>query len=112
MTRRGFLRLCLVAAICLFAGAERSGEWAAVRRTHLRSEPECVACGAKTRLEVHHIIPVDNDPSRELDATNLITLCRRDHLTFGHFGNTKRYNPKVRKHAETYRRWKTEWERD
>ena len=30
-------------------------------------------------LEVHHIIPIEEDYSKRLDDTNLITLCRYHH---------------------------------
>ncbi len=30
-------------------------------------------------LEVHHIIPVEEDYSKRLDSLNLITLCRKHH---------------------------------
>jgi 5-methylcytosine-specific restriction endonuclease McrA len=54
-------------------------------------------------LEVHHKIPVSVDPSRELDETNLITLCmyptQKDHFHVGHLGNWKDYNRNVVKDA-------------
>lgn len=31
------------------------------------------------RLEVHHITPIEEDPSRAYDENNLITLCREHH---------------------------------
>ena len=31
------------------------------------------------QLEVHHIIPIEEDYSKRLDETNLITLCRYHH---------------------------------
>lgn len=30
-------------------------------------------------LEVHHIIPIEEEPQRQLDDDNLITLCRTHH---------------------------------
>lgn len=30
-------------------------------------------------LEVHHIVPIEEDNSKRLDSTNLITLCRYHH---------------------------------
>ena len=30
-------------------------------------------------LEVHHIIPIEEDYSKRLDSQNLITLCRKHH---------------------------------
>jgi len=111
MTRHT-LRFALLVAVCLSLGAERDSGWRAVRQAHLRREPECVACGQTTQLEVHHILPFSNEPRLELDPDNLVTLCKRDHLVFGHFGNWQRYNPKVREHATTYHEWKEKWEKD
>lgn len=82
----------------------RSWKWPAVRRAHLLKHPECAACAKiDFKNEVHHIVPFKLDPSRELDASNLITLCDRHHLTFGHFENYSTYNPNVRTTAENYR---------
>jgi hypothetical protein len=106
------LSIILIAITCLLVGANpRSSKWPALRLQHLEIEPACVACGQSRRIEVHHVVPVSVAPERELDSTNLITLCRRDHLTFGHFGNFQRWNPHTREHAEQYRRWKTEHEK-
>lgn len=111
MTRILFIIALLIAitwTVVLFA--QRSSQWATVRAAHLEREPVCVACGGDNDIQVHHVIPIGVNPSLELDPGNLITLCRRDHLTFGHFGNFERHNPRVRQHAETYRRWILEWE--
>lgn len=70
---------------------------------HLASEPFCKACGHEADLEVHHIEPFHLDPAKELDPTNLITLCEATpqecHLHIGHLGNWKNFNPKVREQA-------------
>ena len=95
----------------MLIGAQRSSQWSVVRAAHLEREPVCVACGRDRNLHVHHVIPIGVDPSLELSPDNLITLCRRDHLTFGHFGDYRRYNPRAREHAEQYRKWKAEFER-
>ena len=111
--KRHALRFAILVAVCLSLGAgQRSGRWQSVRRAHLVEEPACVACGRDRDLEVHHVLPFSNDPTLELDPENLVTLCKRDHLTFGHFGDYRRHNPQVRRHAEQYRKWKLEWERD
>lgn len=83
----------------------RKGRWRRLRAAHLQKEPECVACGRITNLEVHHIIPVHINPNRELDPENLITLCaEKCHLVFGHFMSYHCYNSDVRKMATEYRR--------
>jgi 5-methylcytosine-specific restriction endonuclease McrA len=76
----------------------RDSRWPALRAAHLRAFPTCASCGGKDVLEVHHAVPVHIDPSRELDPTNLITLCekRRCHLIVGHIWNWKLMNTKVR----------------
>lgn len=75
-----------------------------LRASHLKREPKCAACGATKNLHVHHIIPIKINTQRELDRTNLITLCSRPcHLVFGHLMSPTCYNPDVRKMAEEYR---------
>lgn len=82
----------------------RSSRWATVRKAHLDGEPLCVACGRGKDLEVHHVIPYHVDPSRELDRTNLVTLCSDPcHRVFGHLMNYKKWNPLVREDAARYR---------
>jgi len=75
----------------------RSWKWSSVRATHLEREPRCIACGRDKGLEVHHVVPYHLDPSRELDASNLVTLCADPcHLVFGHCLSWRRWNPSVR----------------
>lgn len=79
-----------------FRYANRSPKWPAVRKEHLKNNPYCSACGRKERLEVHHIDPVHHCPEKELDPSNLITLCDNScHLTFGHLMNYKSWNKYV-----------------
>jgi len=84
----------------------RSGAWARVRREHLEKEPACIACGRTKDLEVHHVLPYHECPSRELDPENLATLCADPcHLVFGHLMNFRtRSNPHVREDCERYRK--------
>ena len=56
-------------------GAVRSSKWPAVRKKHLEEHPVCAICGSTKRIEVHHIIPFNIDPTKELDPNNIITLC-------------------------------------
>ena len=85
---------------------KRSPEWFELRRKWLEKHPFCEACGGTERLEVHHIVPVHIDPSRELDETNLITLCeakdRNCHFVFGHFHNWWAWNPNVIEDTKHY----------
>jgi len=82
--------------------AKRSDKWPTVERHFLEANPTCAACGGKNRLNVHHCMPFHLDPAKELDPTNLITLCMGDkecHLHIGHGGSFKQYNPNVRQDA-------------
>ena len=81
-------------------GAARSPRWNEVRREFLKHFPTCAVCGGKKMLEVHHIQPYHLEPSRELSAGNLITLCRPDHLLFGHLNSWFSFNEDVVKDAE------------
>lgn len=76
---------------------ERSPQWANLRKQWLAVNPTCAACDGKKKLEVHHIVPVHIDPSKELDSDNLITLCEQgshnDHFLFGHLLDWKSMNP-------------------
>ena len=98
-----FLLGRLRGAKCTLLGAPpRSSHWPAVRAAHLREHPTCAACGTREKLEVHHVRPYHLCPARELDPTNLITLCegpRKHHLILGHRGNWQDCNPHVRRDA-------------
>ena len=50
------------------------------------------------------MIPVHIDPSRELDESNLMTLCEPHHYTFGHYCKWASRNENVRRDADTWRR--------
>lgn len=91
-----FLLLLLVVAVSVYAGAGRSGRWGAVREAYFKEHPTCAACGDKAS-QVHHIKPFHLHPELELDPDNLISLCDRDHLLFGHLDNFRSYNPNVRR---------------
>jgi 5-methylcytosine-specific restriction endonuclease McrA len=76
--------------------AYRSPKWSTIRKEHLNNNGTCAACGRNKKLEVHHIEPVHVNPDRELDMTNLITLCDSPcHLVFGHLMDYKSWNPSV-----------------
>ena len=79
----------------------RSGQWSRVRDQYLERWSWCAACGRKESLEVHHIVPVSVDSSKELELDNLITLCRTScHLLLGHLGDWASWNADVRADAE------------
>ena len=90
-------------------GAEpRSSQWPKVRDAHLKNDSVCNVCGSKEDLNVHHIVPFHIDKSKELDPTNLITLCNHNgcHFTFGHLFNWSSSNPDVIADAKTFKQKK------
>lgn len=83
--------------------SKRSPKWPNLRKQHLSNNPRCEACGTTKDLDVHHIIPVHLDPDKELDSTNLITLCSKQcHLVFGHLMNYKSWNKDVIEDCRVY----------
>lgn len=85
---------------------ERSHHWPTIRASHLKKEPRCQACGTSKLLNVHHIIPYHLNPTLELLASNLITLCetpsRNCHFALGHLLDWRAYNPSIRLDAAVY----------
>lgn len=88
-------------------GVPRSPGWRALRREHLSRNPGCAACGSTRNVVPHHITPFHVDPSRELDPSNLVTLCESPtfncHLFFGHLKHWGRHNPHVVEDAAQWR---------
>jgi hypothetical protein len=94
------------AAVCapppvLFA---RHPDWPEVRAAHLLREPDCVWCGTPLDLEVHHVIPVGVDPTKELDPRNLMTFCRHDHWAVAHLTDWLSWNVHVRADVKRFRK--------
>lgn len=89
-------------------GETRSSQWPKVRAAHLVKNPKCAVCDGDKTLEVHHIVPFNQNPQLELDPKNLITLCEASyggvtcHLWFGHLGNYKSWNAKVAADAKAW----------
>lgn len=83
--------------------APRSVRWPALARAHLDVHPNCAACGGSVALHVHHALPYDRYPDKELDVGNLVTLCMREgfecHFLLGHGGDWRTYNPHVKDHV-------------
>lgn len=77
----------------------RSPLWPGVRKTFLKTNPGCMACGGIQDLEIHHMVPFHIRPDLELDTENLITLCetpsRNCHYRIGHSFDWKAYNSEV-----------------
>lgn len=71
--------------------------WPAARKLHLQQNPSCAVCGTSNYLQVHHVVPFNEDPTLELEPTNLMTLCAFNlcHLEIGHGDNFKFFNPRL-----------------
>lgn len=83
--------------------AIRSPEWPEVRKQHIKNNPHCAACGRKDSPEVHHIEPVHVNPERELDPSNLITLCDKYcHFALGHLMDYKSWNKDIVNDSQVY----------
>jgi len=91
-------------------GTKRSSKWRTVRKHFLRSNPRCVVCESRNKLEVHHIIPFHVDPSLELNSNNLMVLCENKkygincHLLVGHRGNYRKFNSYCKVDADIWNR--------
>lgn len=82
---------------------DRSPEWPSVRKEHIKKQPFCQGCGKTSDLQVHHIVPVHVDKTKELDPNNLITLCGRYcHLAIGHLMDTSSWNTNVVEDAQIF----------
>lgn len=82
----------------------RSPKWPAFEKAFLKDFPSCNVCGTITGCVGHHVVPFHIDPSRELDRTNLWTLCPPHHLLFGHLMSWESVNVNVRGDSAL---WKT-----
>jgi 5-methylcytosine-specific restriction protein A len=64
-------------------GFYQSREWTRLSKAHRAAHPLCVRCLAAGRSVVgdvaDHIVPREVAPDRELDPSNLQTLCHQDH---------------------------------
>jgi hypothetical protein len=74
---------------------KRSPRWALLRKAHLLFQPKCMVCDSSIGVQVHHIMPFNEDPSQELNPNNLISLCVFNlcHSEIGHGDNFRYYNP-------------------
>ena len=86
-------------------GGLRSSGWSQFRKENIGKE--CRACGQPGKLlsplELHHCEPFSKNPARELDKTNIITLCRTCHFLLAHLKNFKSYNINIKEDAKALR---------
>ncbi|HUO58023.1 MAG TPA: hypothetical protein VMV05_07580 [bacterium] len=91
---------------------KRSPLWPKVQEDFLKGHPACAACGAMTKLNVHHKFPfhyvvLSGRADLEIDPRNLITLCTlptmEHHILLGHLDNYQSYDPKVTEMALRYK---------
>jgi hypothetical protein len=82
--------------------SSRSANWKIIRRQHLGENPFCSGCKKTDKLEVHHIEPYHVNPNRELDPSNLITLCKSCHFTIGHLMDWNSWNIDVIMDCKVY----------
>lgn len=57
--------------------------WRKLSEDYRIRNPLCEDCDAQGRTtpaaEVHHIVPINQDPSKRLDVNNLVALCKQCH---------------------------------
>jgi 5-methylcytosine-specific restriction endonuclease McrA len=85
------------------SSVKRHTDWIRLEKAFLYKNPRCVICKSKQRLQVHHKIPLEIDRSKELELSNLVSLCERCHLFVGHLGLWNSWNPDVEKDIEIWK---------
>ena len=75
-------------------GAKRSADWDTFRDNLIAVHPYCAICRATEELQLHHKMPFAWGGG-ELDPDNVVVLCARCHILFGHLGNWSSINPHI-----------------
>lgn len=89
-------------------GKPRSPRWSSWLKRFLVGKT-CVVCGADDDLTGHHVIPFHEDPSLELDESNVEPVCRDVcHLLIGHLKDWRLTNKHFREDADLIRRQREE----
>lgn len=57
----------------------QSTAWRKLATKVRRKQGKCMFCKKTVPLDVHHVVYLFNDPTRGLDMTNLVALCRKHH---------------------------------
>lgn len=77
-------------------GASLNWSWQRCRRAFLKQVgKQCVCCGSKKKIQVHHMKPRHVFPELALVIKNLIALCKDCHFHIGHLNSYFRYNENV-----------------
>ncbi|MBK8477778.1 MAG: HNH endonuclease [Opitutaceae bacterium] len=66
-------------ALAWAAAFRGSFPWKQLRAAFLALHPICGACLNALARQVHHVVPLEKDPSRALDWDNLAPVCTRCH---------------------------------
>ncbi len=78
-------------------GASLNWSWQKCKREFFKIVPrECVLCGYKKNVHLHHVLPRHLYPQFAVDHTNLIALCKDCHFHSGHGNNYRNYNKNIR----------------
>ena len=80
------------------------GCWAKARRDFATLNPECLACGSRVDLNIHHIQSAHEFPDLQCDPRNFCPLCRTHHKDFGHPESWSKNNPNVIRDSRAERR--------
>lgn len=82
----------------------RGSGWKKARDAHIKTHPNCAACGRTKNQEVHHVKSFSEHPELELDPENMRTLCADPcHIVWGHLMNFSLINPDIDEHCSMYR---------
>ena len=91
-------------------GIPRSSHWMTARKMFLDLEVNkikvnqfCSVCGKKGSIlkpiELHHIIPFSIDKIKELEFSNLISVCKEHHFFVAHLNSWRSYNLDIERDA-------------
>lgn len=80
----------------------RAWETIKAMRMFKASNPCCMYCGRRRKVDVHHKFPVSSHPELAADARFFRTLCRKPacHHVIGHLGNWRHVNEMIDKVLE------------
>jgi hypothetical protein len=57
----------------------QGGRWFRFSSQIRRERPTCELCRRRVSQEVHHVVPVSEDPTRCFDRENVLAVCRPCH---------------------------------